>query len=163
MTETPQNTADLLSKIDLFSGLSGRQLKKVIGRAREVDHEAGREIAHEGLGGLAFHLVLDGEVAVSIGGTEVRRLHPGDYFGEISMIDGKPRSATVTVTEPTRTLAIPHQVFEELTDRGARVRPRPAQAALRAAPRGGVRQLVGEDGTAAAESAGPGCPDAERA
>jgi CRP-like cAMP-binding protein len=115
LTETSQNTAELLSKIDLFSGLSGRQLKKVIGRARVVDHEAGREIAHEGLGGLAFHLVLSGEVAVSIGGTEVRRLHPGDYFGEISMIDGKPRSATVTVTEDTRTLAIPHQVFEELT------------------------------------------------
>lgn len=112
---TSNNTEDLLSKVDLFSGLSGRHLKKVIARAREVDHEAGREIAHEGLGGSAFHLLLSGEVAVSIGGKEVRRLHTGDSFGEISMIDGQPRSASVTVTEPTRTLAIPHLVFEELT------------------------------------------------
>jgi CRP-like cAMP-binding protein len=111
----PDNTEDLLSKIDLFSGLSGRHLKKLIGRAREVDHEVGREIAHEGLGGLAFHLILSGEVEVSVAGRKIRRLHTGDAFGEISMIDGKPRSATVTVTEPTRTLAIPHQVFEELT------------------------------------------------
>lgn len=116
MTETPQNTADLLSKIDLFSGLSGRQLKKVIGRAREVDHEAGREIAHEGLGGLAFHLVLDGEVAVSIGGRPVRSLHPGDYFGEISMIDGKPRSASVEAVDQLTTLVVPHQEFLRLVD-----------------------------------------------
>jgi CRP-like cAMP-binding protein len=75
----------------------------------------GREIAHEGLGGLAFHLVLSGEVEVSIRGRAVSRLHTGESFGEISMIDGKPRSATVTVVEPTRTLAIPHQVFDELT------------------------------------------------
>jgi CRP/FNR family cyclic AMP-dependent transcriptional regulator len=114
MVMTTSSTADLLSKIDLFSGLSGRQLKKLLGRAREVDHESGREIAHEGLGGSAFHLLLSGEVAVSIGGQEIDRLHTGDYFGEISMIDGKPRSATVIVTEDTRTLAIPHLLFNEL-------------------------------------------------
>jgi CRP/FNR family transcriptional regulator, cyclic AMP receptor protein len=111
---TSSNTQDMLSKIDLFAGLSSRQLKKLLGRAREVDHEAGREIAHEGLGGSAFHLLLSGEVAVSVGGRELRRLHAGEYFGEISMIDGKPRSATVTVTEDTRALAIPHLVFDEL-------------------------------------------------
>ena len=111
---TSSNTQDMLSKVDLFAGLSSRQLKKLLGRAREVDHESGREIAHEGLGGSAFHLLLSGAVAVSIGGEEVRRLHAGDYFGEISMIDGKPRSATVTVVEDTRALAIPHLVFEEL-------------------------------------------------
>ena len=63
---------------------------------------------------MAFHLILDGRATVSIAGTEVRSLGSGDYFGEISMIDGKPRSATVTATEPTRTLAIPHQDFERL-------------------------------------------------
>jgi CRP-like cAMP-binding protein len=110
------NTEELLSNVDLFSGLSGRHLRKVIGRAREVDHEAGREIAHEGLGGLAFHLVLSGEVEVSIRGRAVRRLHTGESFGEISMIDGKPRSATVTVDEDVRALAIDHGVFESLLD-----------------------------------------------
>lgn len=116
LTETSHDTADLLSKTNIFSGLSRRQLKRVIAQSREVDHEAGHEIALEGVLGLAFHLLLSGEVVVSIGSKEVRRLHRGQYFGEIAMIDGKPRSATVTVTEPTRTLVVPHYLFVELIE-----------------------------------------------
>ena len=70
----------------------------------------------EGLGGLAFHYILDGHATVSREGRELRTLGPGDYFGEISMIDGRPRSATVTAVEPMRVLAIPHQEFESVID-----------------------------------------------
>jgi CRP/FNR family transcriptional regulator, cyclic AMP receptor protein len=116
MDETPERTGteETLAGIDLFSGLSRRQLRKLIGRASEVDHAAEHEITTEGLGGLAFHLILSGEVVVRLGGSERRLLGPGDHFGEITMIDGRPRSASVTATRPTRTLAIPHQVFDEL-------------------------------------------------
>ena len=116
MSEASQSPEELLSRVDLFSGLSGRQLKKLVNRAKEVDHQAGRQIAAEGLGGMAFHLIMSGEMSVSADGTEIRSLRPGDYFGEISMIDGKARSATVTVTDPARTLAIPHQLFTELVE-----------------------------------------------
>src|SRR5262245_16220084 len=88
-----------LASVDLFSHLSKRQLGKLKDRAREVRHSAGQEVAHEGLGALAFHLVLDGTAQVTLHGREVRTLGPGDYFGEISMIDGKPRSATITATD----------------------------------------------------------------
>jgi CRP/FNR family transcriptional regulator, cyclic AMP receptor protein len=115
MSTTSQSPEDLLSGVDLFSGISRRHLRKMISRSREVDHPADREIAAQGLGGMAFHLILEGEVSVSQAGREVRRLLPGEYFGEISMIDGRPRTATVTTIRPTRTLAVPHQVFEELT------------------------------------------------
>ena len=115
MSETSQSPEQLLAAIDLFSGLSTRQLKKLVNRCREVDHQVGRQIATEGLGGLAFHLILQGRVSVTLAGKEIRQLHAGEYFGEISMIDGKPRSASVTVLEPTRTLAIPHLLFEQLT------------------------------------------------
>ena len=108
------STEATLAGIDLFSGLSHRQLRKLVGRASEVDHASGHEITTEGLGGLAFHLILSGEVAVRLGGSEKRLLGPGEHFGEITMIDGRPRSASVTATRPTRTLAIPHQVFDEL-------------------------------------------------
>jgi len=115
MSTTSKSSEDLLADVDLFSGISRRHLRKMVSRSREVDHPADREIAAEGLGGLAFHMILDGEVSVSQAGRELRRLGPGEFFGEIGMIDGKPRSATVTTTRPTRTLAVPHQVFEELT------------------------------------------------
>jgi CRP-like cAMP-binding protein len=108
--------AATLAEIDLFSGLSSRQLTKVVKSARTVNHEAGRQIAAEGLGALAFHLVIEGTAKVSIGGREVRTLGPGDYFGEISMIDGRPRSATVESVGPLVTLAISHLDFLALVE-----------------------------------------------
>jgi CRP/FNR family cyclic AMP-dependent transcriptional regulator len=110
------DTADLLARVDLFTGLSGRQLKRLAERSKEVRHEPGHEVTSEGALGLGFHLILDGEASVSQNGTELRRLGPGDYFGEISMIDGKRRSATVTAETPLRAAYVSHATFEELLD-----------------------------------------------
>lgn len=108
------DTEQQLASVDLFSGLSKRQLGKLRRRAREVRHTAGQEVAREGLGALALHLVLDGTATVTLQGREIRTLGPGDYFGEISMIDGKPRSATITAGDALTTLAIPHGEFERI-------------------------------------------------
>jgi CRP/FNR family cyclic AMP-dependent transcriptional regulator len=108
------STVDLLASVDLFSELSPRQRKRLVTRGREIDHPQGHEVAHEGLGSLAFHLILSGGVAVLTDGRVIRELASGDYFGEISMIDGKPRSATVVTTEPTRMFVVPYQLFQEL-------------------------------------------------
>jgi CRP/FNR family transcriptional regulator, cyclic AMP receptor protein len=114
MTGGARSPEDMLAEVDLFSGLSRRQVRKLLDHGRTVPHESGKQVSSEGMGSLAFHLILDGRATVSVGGTEVRTLGSGDYFGEISMIDGKPRSATVTAVEPTTTLAIPHQDFDKL-------------------------------------------------
>jgi CRP/FNR family cyclic AMP-dependent transcriptional regulator len=106
----------MLGKVDLFSGMSPRHLKKLVTRSREVVHNDGHQVSAEGQGGLAFHLVLDGSAKVERNGRELRALGPGDYFGEITMIDGKPRSATVTASGQLKTLAIPHSKFEELLE-----------------------------------------------
>ena len=106
---------DQLASVDLFSGLSRRQLDKLRDRAREVRHTAGHEVAHEGLGALALHLVLDGSATVTLQGRQVRTLGPGDYFGEISMIDGKARSASISAGDDgLTTLVIPHQEFDRI-------------------------------------------------
>jgi CRP/FNR family cyclic AMP-dependent transcriptional regulator len=110
------DVAQMLSRIDLFAGLSGRQLKQLTGRAKEVRHEAGQSITSEGNVALGFHLILEGEAVVSQGGNVRRRLGPGDHFGEISMIDGQRRSATVTADTPLRTLTVSHATFGELLD-----------------------------------------------
>ncbi len=105
-----------LAAVPLLSGLSGRQRRKLVDRSRVVDHREGREVATEGEGALALHLVLSGRATVSLRGQQARELGPGDHFGEISMIDGRPRSATVTATEPLQTLAVPHLAFADLVE-----------------------------------------------
>ncbi len=107
---------DTLAGIPFFSGVGKRHLKQLVASAKEVSHEPGRVLAQEGLGALAFHLILDGTAEVLRDDTVVRELRAGDYFGEISMIDGRRRSATVTATSPLSTLAVPHLAFQDLLD-----------------------------------------------
>ena len=106
----------LIADVGLFRDLPRAQLKRLALVSREVSHPAGKEVAAEGRGGVAFHVILEGSATVSKGGRELRTLGPGDSFGEISMIDGKPRSATVTAVEPLKALAIPHLNFMRVVD-----------------------------------------------
>ena len=106
----------VLANVDLFRDLSKAQLKRLASASTEVSHPPGKAVATEGRSGLAFHLIIEGSATVSKDGRELRTLGPGDYFGEISMIDGRPRSATVTALEPLKAMAIPHRDFEAVID-----------------------------------------------
>ncbi len=114
MSERTHDLVDRLAAVPIFSGLARRHLKKLLDGAKTVDHQVGREVAVEGEGALGLHLILSGTAQVSIHGKSVRELKEDDYFGEISMIDGKKRSATVSVTTAMTTLVVPHVVFERL-------------------------------------------------
>jgi CRP/FNR family cyclic AMP-dependent transcriptional regulator len=116
VTDSSTSPEERLARLDLFSGLNRRRLKKLVERSQVVDHEPGRTIAAEGLGALAFHLILDGQAEVSRDGKPIRTLGADEYFGEISIIDGKPRSVTVTAASQMRTLVISYQSFQELLD-----------------------------------------------
>lgn len=105
-----------LKTVPLFEGLSDKELKDVLGRSRVIEREAGREIVEEGGGSVGFHLILDGEATVTQGSRTLRTLGPGDYFGEISVIDGKPRSASVKADSPVRTLSLTAWNFQPLLD-----------------------------------------------
>jgi CRP-like cAMP-binding protein len=112
-----ENPEARLEEIELFQGLSKRHLKRLVGESREVRHSAGHHVAEEGLGSLAFHLILEGDAEVRHGDEPLRTLGVGDYFGEISIIDGKPRSATVAAGDDgLTTFAIPYQSFQKLLD-----------------------------------------------
>lgn len=105
-----------LAAVPILAGLSKRQRSRLLETARIVQHPAGKVVNAEGEGGLALHVVLDGTATVTVGGQKKRILSTGDHFGEVSLIDGKPRSATVTATAPMTTLAVPHLVFQSLLD-----------------------------------------------
>ncbi|MGH2651127.1 MAG: cyclic nucleotide-binding domain-containing protein [Actinomycetota bacterium] len=108
---------ELLKTVPLLHGLSKRELKTVLQAAEDVEHPAGEAIVREGATGAGFHLIVEGEASVSIGGKVLgKRLRPGDYFGEMALIDKGPRSATVSTVTPVRTLVISAWTFNPLLE-----------------------------------------------
>jgi CRP-like cAMP-binding protein len=106
-----------LAGVDLFAGLPQRALRTISERGREVYHEPGHVVATEGESGIAFHLVLEGSADVEVGGDSRPSLTAGDYFGEISMIDNKPRSATVRAGQDgMKTFSLSAWQFSPLLD-----------------------------------------------
>ena len=111
-----QEIVQALGNTDLFSGVSKRALNAIAQQARVVKHEPGKEITEEGGGAVGFHLIREGEASVTVHGTPKPALGPGDYFGEISLIDGKPRSATVRAETPLTTVSLASWSFLPILD-----------------------------------------------
>lgn len=113
-------TADMahqLSDVPLFSGFSGRALQRVARSGRVIDHPPGKEVTAEGGNAVGFHLVLDGRAVVDVHGNPRPDLVPGDYFGEISLLDGKPRTATVRAGDDgLRTFSLTSWDFRAVLD-----------------------------------------------
>jgi CRP/FNR family cyclic AMP-dependent transcriptional regulator len=106
--------ATLLSTVPVFSNMAPAELDSIAGRMKEVHFEPGRAIATQGDTGVGFHLIIDGEAEVSGEGVPVHRIQRGGYFGEIGLIDGGPRSATVTAATELTTLALVSWDFQPL-------------------------------------------------
>jgi CRP/FNR family cyclic AMP-dependent transcriptional regulator len=105
-----------LAKIDLFEGLSKRGLKQLINSGRLTEHQDGHEVIAQGSGPVGFHMIVEGKARVVVADTPRRTLGVGEYFGEISVIDGKPRSASVVAQGPLRTFLIHPHVFKAALD-----------------------------------------------
>jgi CRP-like cAMP-binding protein len=97
---------EALAAVPLFAGLSKRDLRRLAGSMRERTFRAGTDVLSEGEGGVGFFVIAEGEATVSVGGREVRRLHPGDHFGEIALITGDTRTATVRAEGELRCLGM---------------------------------------------------------
>ena len=104
---------DALSKVPLFASLSKHELAFVASRADEVDAPAGKFLTTQGQPGDTFYVLLDGEARVDIDGELRRTLVPGDFFGEISMLDRGLGTATITTTKPSRLLVMSHAQFRD--------------------------------------------------
>ncbi len=87
---------ELLAAVDLFSRCSRAELKTVTRHVETVRLEPGVELTRQGDPGDAFYVILDGHARVTVNGELADTLGPGQYFGELALLDGEPRAATVT-------------------------------------------------------------------
>jgi CRP-like cAMP-binding protein len=104
----------LLAKVPLFEQCSRRQLAKIAAIAHEIECPAATPVVREGDAGSELFIVVHGEVDVRSGARRVATLREGNFFGEIAVITGSPRTATVTTGTPMRALVIPSRDFRKL-------------------------------------------------
>jgi CRP-like cAMP-binding protein len=101
------NLIDELKRVPLFSDLSQRQLKRLARDFKEREYRSGTSMVRRGhMSGVDFFVIAEGEASVTVDGTEIDRLGPGDHFGEVALIGKQVRQATVTADGPTRCLVM---------------------------------------------------------
>lgn len=113
MTLTADRRAEILGACRLFQGVDARDLAAVANRTVEVEFPPDHVIAREGEIETGFFVVVDGLVRVIRDGSDVALLGPGEFFGELSVLDGLPRIARVVAVEPTRCVALASWDFEQ--------------------------------------------------
>jgi CRP/FNR family transcriptional regulator, cyclic AMP receptor protein len=103
-----------LRQVPLFSACTNRELRAIAGVVKDVSHPKGTVIATEGDPGIGLFVIVDGEAEVTIGGRRMAILRRGDFFGEIALLDGGPRTATVTARSDMKLLGLTEWVFRGL-------------------------------------------------
>lgn len=111
---TTKEIVSRLANVPLFSDCSQRDLQTIARVVREIPHPAGTVIAREGEPGVGLFILLDGTAEVSIGGRKKATLGPGEFFGEIALLDGGPRTATVMAKTDVNMLGLTEWVFRGL-------------------------------------------------
>ena len=112
----PKPTTALLRNVPLFSDLDERDLESLAEEFNERRFAAGDKIALEGEGGLMFFVVETGELSVEVHGEPVSTMGAGAAFGEIALIDRRPRTATVTAATDVIAYGLPVFVFRPIVE-----------------------------------------------
>lgn len=109
-----------LAGVPLFAGLGKRELRKVAGTATVAHVPAGQHIVREGFTAEAFYVILEG-AARAAGTPEATPLGPGDHCGELGLLDGSPRSASILAESDVAAVRLPRKEFLDLVDRHAEI------------------------------------------
>ena len=105
----------------LFSGLERRELERIADSFKQRDYSPGDVIATEGQGGAGFFIIGEGTAKVTVHGQERAILGPGDYFGEIALIDEGARTASVTAETEMQTYAMTFWEFRPIVETDSRI------------------------------------------
>jgi CRP/FNR family transcriptional regulator, cyclic AMP receptor protein len=108
---------ELIKSVPLFSGCTKKELEAISAQADELTVPAGKALTKEGARGREFMVIVDGSAEVRKKGRRLNLLGSGDFLGEIALITGAPRTATVTTTLPSRLLVITARDFKALLRR----------------------------------------------
>ena len=109
-----EDKIERLKEVPVFEACSHRQLRSVARVARVFDVAADTVLARAGEPGDEFFLIIDGTARAEVSAEKRVLLHPGEFFGEMSILDGGPRSATVVADTPLRLLVISRRHFSML-------------------------------------------------
>ena len=118
MAEAP---VELLQRVPLFADFERGELQRLARTFKERTFDAGSTVADEGRTGAGFFVIESGEATVSVHGSERGKLGPGDYFGEIALIDEGARSATVTADSELRCYGLTSWEFRPLVESNASI------------------------------------------
>jgi CRP/FNR family transcriptional regulator, cyclic AMP receptor protein len=113
---------ELLRRVPLFTGVDQDGLEEIGRIAEEVETAPGTVLTHEGRHEGYFFVVVSGSVRIERGDRTINVMGPGDFLGEIALLDAGPRTATATTEVPTTLLKITNEAFHQLVDRSPAVR-----------------------------------------
>jgi CRP/FNR family cyclic AMP-dependent transcriptional regulator len=113
---------ELLEQIPLFEGLSHGELQRIARSFKERRFSAGDTVAAEGSGGVGFFVISEGTASVDVHGEQRGKLGPGDYFGEIALIDDQARrTATITADSDLTCYGLTSWEFRPLVETNAQI------------------------------------------
>jgi len=121
MPTTTDEKSALLRRVPLFADLDEAALATIAGQARELEFAPGHYIVREGDIGTGFYLLLKGQVRIVQHGKQVATRGPGEFFGELAVLDRSPRSAHVIAMEPTLCMGLASWELDQVLERHPRV------------------------------------------
>jgi CRP/FNR family cyclic AMP-dependent transcriptional regulator len=120
--------AELIRSLPLFADCNSAERAEVAAIADEIDLSAGRQLTVENAEGQEFVVIIDGTASVTQGDTVINTMGAGDFFGEIALLTGEPRTATVTATTAVHALVIEGHAFRRLLEDAPEIRTKVERA-----------------------------------
>jgi CRP/FNR family transcriptional regulator, cyclic AMP receptor protein len=111
-----QAAAHLLERVPIFSDLNRKERERIAASMKQRTFRAGDEVTKEGQTGVGFFVIEEGQAKVTIGGEDRRRLGPGDYFGEVALLNESARTATITAETELRCYGLTAWEFRPLVE-----------------------------------------------
>jgi CRP/FNR family cyclic AMP-dependent transcriptional regulator len=111
-----EGAVDLLQRVPLFSDLDRKELERIAASMKERTFSAGDTVTAEGQTGVGFFVIESGEANVSVHGDDRRKLGPGDYFGEVALLNESARTATITAESDLKCYGLTSWEFRPLVE-----------------------------------------------
>ena len=111
-----EGAVELLQRVPLFSDLDRKELERIAAPMKERTFSSGETVTAEGSSGVGFFLIESGNAKVTIGGEDRRRLGPGDYFGEVALLNESARTATITAESDLKCYGLTSWEFRPLVE-----------------------------------------------